>query len=162
MRLVILSLSLTYAGVDPEEPLVLDTLEQLPEVPGGPGTGTVGPEVGPEDLEHGLPAGGVCGGAGLGLAVHAAGLLVPLQALPAVVVVPAGVGQAVAGGQVLLPAGPVLWVLGTGRVEDTLGPVTLVVSSVLPAGERGEGRSPGGRVSGNTGEVREGQAGHRG
>ena len=144
MRLVILSLSLTYAGVDPEEPLVLDTLEQLPEVPGCPGTGTVGPEVGPEDLEHGLPAGWVCGGAGLGLTVHAAGLLVPLQALPAVVVVPAGVGQAVAGGQVLLPAGPVLWVLGTGRVEDTLGPVTLVVSSVLPAGERGEGRSPGG------------------
>ena len=150
---------LTYAGVDPEQPLVLDTLEQLPEVPGCPGTGTVGPEVGPEDLEHGLPAGGVGGGAGLGLTVHAAGLLVPLQALPAVVVVPAGVGQAVAGGQVLLPAGPVLWVLGTGRVEDTLGPVTLVVSPVLPAGERGEGRSLGGRVSGNTGGVRGGTSG---
>ena len=135
MRLVILSLSLTYAGVDPEEPLVLDTLEQLPEVSGCPGTGTVGPEVGPEDLEHGLPAGGVGGGAGLGLAVHAAGLLVPLQALPAVVVVPAGVSQAVTGWKVLLLAAPVLRVLGAGWVEDALGPETLVIRSVLPAGQ---------------------------
>ena len=67
-----------------------------------------------------------------------------------------------AGGQVLLPAGPVLWVLGTGRVEDTLGPVTLVVSSVLPATER-EVRGDlwvGGSVVTQEG-LGEVQAGHR-
>ena len=130
---------LTYTRVDPEQPLVLDTLEQLPEVPGCARAGTVGPQVGAEYLHHGVPAGRVGGGTGLAVTVHTAGLLVPLQALPAVVVVPAGVGQAVAGGQVLLLPAPVLRVLSAGRVEDALGPETLVICSVLPAEQnRGE------------------------
>ena len=132
---------LTYAGVDPEQPLVLDTLEQLPEVPGSPRAGAVGPEVGAEDLDHGVPAGGVRGGASLAVAVHTAGLLVPLQALPAVVVGPAGAGEAVAGGEVLLLSTPVLWSLGTGRVEDTLSTVALVVCSVFPEVRSGEIKS---------------------
>ena len=124
--------SLTYTRVDPEESLVLDALEEFPEVPGCARAGTVGSQVCAEDLDHGLPAGGVGGSTGLAVAVHAAGLLVALQALPAVGVVPAVVGEAVAGGQVLLLAAPVLRVLSTGGVEDALGPETLVICSVLP------------------------------
>ena len=62
--------------------------------------------------------------------------------------VPAGVGEGVAGGQVLLPAGPAGGglhhsatqlvedysdYLGALWVENTLGPDTLVVTSALPA-----------------------------
>ena len=112
-----------------------------------------------------IQAGLVVRGRFLGLAVHAAGLLVPLQrpaaalALPAVnselyqdtilcgVRVPAGVGEGVAGGQILLPAGPAGGglhhsatqlmedysdYLGALWVENTLGPDTLVVTATLP------------------------------
>jgi len=135
---VVILLGVHYTRVDPEQSLVLDALEEFPEVPGCARAGTVGPKVGPEDLHHGVPAGGVGGGTGLAVAVHTAGLLVSLQALPAVVVVPAGVGEAVAGGQVLLLPAPVLRVLGTGRVEDALGPETLVICSVLLAEAEGD------------------------
>ena len=122
----------TYTGVHPEQPLVLDALEQLSEVARGAGAGAVGAQFRPEDLHHRVPALAVRPGAGLhppssqhshsvnqefqvnkkynlvigqrfhssgtvcdegrflGLAVNAAGLLVPLQRPAAALALPAG------------------------------------------------------------------------
>ena len=68
---------LTDARVDPEQPLVLDALKQLPEVPSGPRAGAVGPQIGAQDLHHRVAALVVGGGAGLGVGVRGAALLVP-------------------------------------------------------------------------------------
>ena len=68
---------LTYARVGPEQALVLDALEELPEVAGGARAGAVGAEVGSEDLHHGVPARGVRRRAGLRVRVSRARLLVP-------------------------------------------------------------------------------------
>jgi len=101
---VIILLRIHDARVDPEQPLVLDALKQLPEVPSGPRAGAVGPQIGAQDLHHRVAALVVGGGARLGVGVSGAALLVPLEALPAVgVVVSAGPGEGVAAGQVLLP-----------------------------------------------------------
>lgn len=70
-------LQLTDAGVDPEQPLVLDALEQLPEVPGVARACAVGPQVCPQDLHHRVAALAVGGGAGLSVGVRGAALLVP-------------------------------------------------------------------------------------
>ena len=57
----------------------------------------------------------------------------PLEALSAVgVVVPAGPGEGVATGEVLLPPGPPGGRLGAGRVEDGLSAETGVIRSVFP------------------------------
>ena len=56
---------LTYARIGPEQALVLDALEQLPEVAGGARACAVGAEVGSEDLHHGVPTRGVRRSAGL-------------------------------------------------------------------------------------------------
>ena len=68
---------LTDARVDPEQPLVLDALKQLPEVPGGARACAVGPQVGPQDLHHRVAALVVGRGAGLGVGVRGAALLIP-------------------------------------------------------------------------------------
>ena len=68
---------LTYARVGPEQALVLDALEQLPEVAGGARARAVGAEVGSEDLHHGVPARGVRRRAGLRVRVSRTRLLVP-------------------------------------------------------------------------------------
>ena len=68
---------LTDARVDPEQPLVLDALKQLPEVPGGARAGAVCPQIGSQDLHHRVAALVVGGGAGLGVGVRGAALLVP-------------------------------------------------------------------------------------
>ena len=72
-------LKLTDAGVDPEQPLVLDALEQLPEVPGGARACAVCPQVCPQDLHHRVAALVVGRGAGLGVWVRGAALLVPAE-----------------------------------------------------------------------------------
>ena len=56
---------LTYARIGPEQALILDALEQLPEVAGGARACAVGAEVGSEDLHHGVPTRGVRRSAGL-------------------------------------------------------------------------------------------------
>ena len=68
---------LTDARVDPEQPLVLDALKQLPEVPSGARAGAVGSQIGAQDLHHRVAALVVGGGARLGVGVSGAALLIP-------------------------------------------------------------------------------------
>ena len=69
--------ALTDTRIDPEQALVLDALEELPEIPGGASAGAVSSQIRPQDLHHRVAALCVGRGAGLGVRVCGARLLVP-------------------------------------------------------------------------------------
>ena len=73
---MVILLSVHHTWVNPEQPLVLDTLKEVPEVPRGARTPTVGPQVGPQDLHHGVATLGEWSSAGLSVRVRTARLLV--------------------------------------------------------------------------------------
>ena len=68
---------LTDARVDPEQSLILDALKQLPEVPSSARACAVSSQICPQDLHHRVAALIVGGGAGLGVGVSRAALLIP-------------------------------------------------------------------------------------
>jgi len=76
-------LSVHYAWIDPEEPLIANTVEQLTKVAAGPLTAAVYAQLSSENVDHRVAAVLVRAGASLRVGVYRASLFVPHQPVTA-------------------------------------------------------------------------------